>query len=419
LHQKTLKLKTRILILSLIIIFSSSCNDVSKKTETDEKSKFNFKTDYKEFKTKMSELDTLKVWMFIGACTYHTAEKLTITKKNDTLTILPEFKERAFTDDSYIKQKPISIHENDTIWKFGEFLDYYKLKNNKSKNKIPIFEIKSDTTSLKFYTKGIYQRDQIVGDYCIVMKQLIPNSKYHIFGEIIDLNTDNVELEITEIEKSDKVKILNNKTGIEINGINETDLIDYKRIETNRIIIFDKNIGETTQGKEIRIINENPQEIKGKIKFGFGFNQYTIDDNPAYPLDFKKQTEWIKLTNNLDKFLIPELYDNSKATEIYELLKFKNNLEIQEWVLKSDFESLKKQSIIEQKNFYNSLIKEKKKYIKCCPEYIEQANSFLMKNETDFENTIDLGLELIIKEVLIEIEWNVKGKRYKRMIIEK
>ncbi len=104
-----------------------------------------------------------------------------ISKKKDSLLIQPYFKESAFSNDKYIKQKAISIHEKDSVWKFGEFLSLYNRKQRKEDDSV-VFSIKSDTSSLKFYTKGIYQRDLIVGDYCKVMKQLIPDSKYHIFG---------------------------------------------------------------------------------------------------------------------------------------------------------------------------------------------------------------------------------------------
>ncbi|WP_422090666.1 hypothetical protein [Tenacibaculum ovolyticum] len=147
------------------------------------------KRDFKDFKTKMTELDTLKVGMFIGACTYHTSEKLVISKKKDSLLIQPYFKRMAFSNDKYIKQKTILIHEKDSVWKFGEFLSLYCGKDREEDDSV-IFSIKSDTSSLKFYTKGVYQRDVIVRDYCKVMKQLIPNSKYHVFGEVIEIDED-------------------------------------------------------------------------------------------------------------------------------------------------------------------------------------------------------------------------------------
>lgn len=143
--------------------------------------------DFKDFKTKMTELDTLKVGMFIGACTYHTSEKLVISKKKDSLLIQPYFKRRAFSNDKYIKQKAISIHEKDSVWEFGEFLSIYRKKDREEDDSV-IFSMKSDTSSLKFYTKRVSERDLIVRDYCKVMKQLIPNSKYHIFGEVIEID---------------------------------------------------------------------------------------------------------------------------------------------------------------------------------------------------------------------------------------
>ncbi|WP_428742724.1 hypothetical protein [Tenacibaculum sp.] len=166
-------------ILILIISFSYSCDKTDK---TVKKSNFVLNRDFKDFKTKMTELDTLKVEMFIGACTYHTSERLIISKKKDTLTIQPLFKREAFSNQKYIKQKKYLIHEKDTTWKFGDFLHFYKKEKQKNK-KFVIFSIKSDTSNFKLYADKIYQRDLIVEDYCTVMKQLMPESKYHIFAK--------------------------------------------------------------------------------------------------------------------------------------------------------------------------------------------------------------------------------------------
>ena len=177
-----MRIKIQILLLVLITIFSCKRqNDVRKIVK---KSEFNLLTDYYNFNTKMTELDTLKVYMNIGSCMHNSAEKLTITKLNDSLLITPEFKENAFSNDNFIKQKTITIHQNDTTWNLGQFIRKYKTENIKGKE--PIFVIKSDTTMIKFYTNGIISRDNIVADYCIVMRKLIPNSEYHIYGKLIE-----------------------------------------------------------------------------------------------------------------------------------------------------------------------------------------------------------------------------------------
>ena len=56
-------------ILIFVIFLQVSC---SKSKIEVKKSNFILNRDFKDFKTKMTELDTLKVGMFIGACTYHT-----------------------------------------------------------------------------------------------------------------------------------------------------------------------------------------------------------------------------------------------------------------------------------------------------------------------------------------------------------
>ena len=161
-----------------------SCKRQNDVGEIIKKSEFNLLTDYYDFKTKMTELDTLKVYMNIGSCMHNSAEKLTITKLNDSLIISPEFKEDAFSNDNFIKQKTLRIHQNDTTWNFGKFIRKYKTENIKGEESI--FVIKSDTTMIKFQTNGIISRDNIVADYCIMMRKLIPESEYHIYGKLIE-----------------------------------------------------------------------------------------------------------------------------------------------------------------------------------------------------------------------------------------
>ena len=115
-----MNLKYTILIFAVLLQVSCDKNKIEVK-----KSNFILNRDFKDFKTKMTELDTLKVGMFIGACTYHTSEKLVISKRKDSLLIQPYFKRRAFSNDKYIKQKAISIHEKDSIleiWRVFKFI---------------------------------------------------------------------------------------------------------------------------------------------------------------------------------------------------------------------------------------------------------------------------------------------------------
>ena len=70
---RNLKNLLKILILTLILV---SC-----KKGTEQKTEFNLKTDITDFKKKMTESDTIKIWFNHSVCTYREAERIEITKK--------------------------------------------------------------------------------------------------------------------------------------------------------------------------------------------------------------------------------------------------------------------------------------------------------------------------------------------------
>ena len=199
------------------------------------------------------------------------------------------------------------------------------------------------------------------------------------------------------------------------------DKIDYNNynvdIKENKIILTNE-LHETIQGKKIKITDSNIENLKAKIKIEFGFNQYTIDDSPAQPLEFTKQTKWLNLNVKDNSIEIPELYNNSSALKIFELLGFKNNSEIQKWIEKTDFATVKNLSIKEQRIIYSKILHEKEKYKKCCPEYIKQATMFVNTKVNIANGFNDLNIELITNRIIIEINGTNNGEKYKRVIIE-
>ena len=83
-----------------------------------------------------------------------------------------------------------------------------------------------------------------------------------------------------------------------------------------------------------------------------------------------------------------------------------------------DFESVKSESIKEQTDFFNKLLKNKDQYEDCCPEYLEQAEDFFKTK--DFNSVNQLGLELIYKEMVIVLKGKLlDGKPFQKVIIEK
>jgi len=82
---------------------------------------------------------------------------------------------------------------------------------------------------------------------------------------------------------------------------------------------------------------------------------------------------------------------------------------MEKWVAFENLAQLKIESIKEQKDFYTNLLSNESKYSTCCPEYIKQAKAFFKKADTSFKTMANLGLELIIKKIEIEIKGQLKN----------
>ena len=171
--------KTILNILILSSIFISCKSEL--KTELP-KSDFSLKSDYRELTKKMTELDTIKVWMNLSQHTYQGIEKLTITRKNDSLEIQPEFAESMIVGTEFKKSKPITISVNDTIWKFNEFLKRNENRLQSDSLKYGRLQITLNSEKLNFFTHGLGDSGKFLIDYCNTMKNLMPESDNHIYA---------------------------------------------------------------------------------------------------------------------------------------------------------------------------------------------------------------------------------------------
>ena len=146
------------------------------------KSNFDLKSDYQDFKTKMTELDTLKVWIDHSVCTYQGEERLLITKKSDSIKILSEFKDYDEQNPEWQKIFEKSITENDTTWDFGNFMERNKSRINSDDNEYVKIEIKSGKQKLQFVTERLVDLNTFMTDYRITMRNLHEPKKKFIYG---------------------------------------------------------------------------------------------------------------------------------------------------------------------------------------------------------------------------------------------
>lgn len=147
------------------------------------KSSFNLKRDLLEFRTKMNESDTVKIWFYHSVCTFQGYERIKISKKSDSIIISSEFKDETFDDITEWKLMYVkSIHINDTNWKFEDFIkrNLNRMKKNESENDRIVLQIINKDDKIEFYTNGLVDYNRFLKDYINTMRELLPNEKYFI-----------------------------------------------------------------------------------------------------------------------------------------------------------------------------------------------------------------------------------------------
>ncbi|MDO5969563.1 hypothetical protein Q4Q35_07075 [Flavivirga aquimarina] len=238
-----------------------------------------------------------------------------------------------------------------------------------------------------------------------------------IFGLIILTSCNqNQESKATKSKDIESAIMTSIDTTLTIHGLNAED---FKIIKSTDTIFYLKQLYEGIDGKTVGYDENSFTAIKAKVIFDFSFVQYTIDDNPAYPIAYSRQSEWTELNCINGEIEIPDFYGNTQSRRVHEQLNYPNFEEFKK-SFNQDFEIIKRESIDEQSDFYKNLIQNKSRYVECCPEYITQAETFLKTNITDFNSIDELGLELFYKSIVIEVTGKlINGKNFKRIIIEK
>ena len=149
------------------------------------KPELDLKQDYVDFKSKMTELDTIKVFINHSVCTFQGYERLRITKESDSIRIRSEFKDY---DEQNPKWKLVfekKISEKDTIWDFGNFLKRNKKRLKTDSVMLAKIEINYKQQWMKFKTKGLVELNRFKADYDSTMRKLHRPTKNLIYGEEI------------------------------------------------------------------------------------------------------------------------------------------------------------------------------------------------------------------------------------------
>jgi len=177
------KLIISIFILNIIIV---GCKNPTRNNDNLAKTNFNLLNDYSNFQKRMSESDTILIWMNMSVCLRQGMEKFIITKEKDSLNILLYFKESAFSDKEYVEQKSIKISENDTTWNFGNFLTKNKYRIKPNERSTPNFSMSLDTAKFYFYTDGLADFNNFIVDYSVAMRRLDPKNPIYEMADFAD-----------------------------------------------------------------------------------------------------------------------------------------------------------------------------------------------------------------------------------------
>lgn len=172
--------KFKFIILILILI---ACNKNQENVSEKNISNFDLESDFKDFKSKMEEVDTLEIWFDHSVCTYQGYEKLQITKFSDSIKIKSRFKELSYSNDpewEEIYERNISI--SDTTWKFEKFLERNKSRIKNDSNDYPQLQMKYKDQKIGFFTEGLVDLNRFLEDYYSTMRPIFLENKNSIYG---------------------------------------------------------------------------------------------------------------------------------------------------------------------------------------------------------------------------------------------
>lgn len=159
----------------------------------------------------------------------------------------------------------------------------------------------------------------------------------------------------------------------------------YIREELENTLLLKRRGYQGAEHLKIRVDNYS-EPLYGIVYYGA--NQYTIDDNPAFPLKASFQDYVV---------LHKDSYGNYNLSTI-----LKSEKEIEHLIETKYFDLFLDESIEAQKEVYSMVLNDKV-FFDCCPEYIENAKYFFDKKKYNFKSFDDLKLSPIYKKIVLNI----------------
>lgn len=209
----------------------------------------------------------------------------------------------------------------------------------------------------------------------------VSSSQASPVADAIEINFPEVQLVLSDVNPNDfKVSIMGDKAFVQSVGIPQID------------------------GAKLDIKSNKLNGLRAQIQFRIGILQYLTDDHPASPLEFSWKLGRRQIPIKVNQIPIPQFYQNREnVISAFEFLGFTNKQEFESLFEREHFATIKPISYRTQKEQFSKLLAERNRYEHCCPEYIEQANKFLKKRPVDFKTFSDLGLEIVLSGLEIQI----------------
>ncbi|MGB6269523.1 MAG: hypothetical protein WBF67_11000 [Olleya sp.] len=178
----------KILILVLIL---ASCAKEKKDEKITAKSLFNLNNDLTDFRKKMTELDTIKIWVDHSVCTYQGDERIKITKKLDSIKIRTEYREDYTGKDSkweFVYEKKIPV--TDTLWDIENFFKRNMKRQEKIEDNYPKLIVSHNGIKLNYFTKSLGDLNSFMTDYSATMRKLYPENRNGIYGVDVEFKDE-------------------------------------------------------------------------------------------------------------------------------------------------------------------------------------------------------------------------------------
>jgi hypothetical protein len=188
-------------------------------------------------------------------------------------------------------------------------------------------------------------------------------------------------------------------------SIRDTKPDDFRITKRGRVAEIEPRTYEGIDGTKVVVVRSDLTSLSARIRFEFGILQYLNDDRRARPLDFSHQTPWTAIEISHNVIQIPQFYRNREnVVDVHSQLGFGSEEEFLRFLEVEYFEKIEAISYPEQRKFYTHLLRDDRtRYEQCCPEYIKQAQEFLSRPRSDFKTLSDLGVEVFLRKLTLEI----------------